>query len=87
MLHSLWAEDASSRSLLFPGGRCNHISHHKGHIWSVKQNNKAVILHCPSNGFDTTRHQCITQKTLNICITFVQRGLNVFDAGPRLYKC
>ena len=25
--------------------------------------------------------------TQNICITFVQRRPNVFDAGPTLYKC
>ena len=24
---------------------------------------------------------------LNICITFVQCRLNVFDVGPTLYKC
>ena len=23
----------------------------------------------------------------NICITFMQRRLNVFDVGPTLYKC
>ena len=28
-----------------------------------------------------------TQKTQNICITFMQRRLNVFDVGPTLYKC
>ena len=28
-----------------------------------------------------------TQQTQNICITFVQRRPNVFDAGPTLYKC
>ena len=27
------------------------------------------------------------QQTQNICITFVQRRPNVFDAGPTLYKC
>ena len=28
-----------------------------------------------------------TQRTQNICITFVQRWPNVFDVGPTLYKC
>ena len=28
-----------------------------------------------------------SQQTQNICITFVQRRPNVFDAGPTLYKC
>ena len=28
----------------------------------------------------------IPQKTKNICITFVQRRLKVFDADPTLYK-
>ena len=28
-----------------------------------------------------------TKQTLNICITFIQRRPNVFDAGPTLYKC
>ena len=28
-----------------------------------------------------------TQYTQNICITFIQRRPNVFDAGPTLYKC
>ena len=28
-----------------------------------------------------------SQKTQNICITFVQRRPNVFDGGPTLYKC
>ena len=28
-----------------------------------------------------------SQQTENICITFVQRRLNVFDVGPTLYKC
>ena len=28
-----------------------------------------------------------SQKTQNICITFVQRRPNVFDVGPALYKC
>ena len=28
-----------------------------------------------------------SQKTHNICITFIQRGLNIFDVGPTLYKC
>ena len=27
-----------------------------------------------------------SQQTLHICITFVQRRPNVFDAGPTLYK-
>ena len=27
------------------------------------------------------------QRTENICITFVQRGPNVFDVGPTFYKC
>ena len=27
------------------------------------------------------------QQTQNICITFIQRQPNVFDAGPILYKC
>ena len=27
------------------------------------------------------------QQTQNICITFIQRRLNVFDVGPTLYKC
>ena len=26
------------------------------------------------------------QQTQNICITFIQRRLNVFDVGPTLYK-
>ena len=29
----------------------------------------------------------ITQHAQNICITFIQRQLNVFDVGPTLYKC
>ena len=29
----------------------------------------------------------VTQQTQNICIAFVQRRPNVFDAGPTLYKC
>ena len=33
--------------------------------------------------FYITRHTQQTKK----CITFVQRRLNVFDAGPTLYKC
>ena len=28
-----------------------------------------------------------SQRTQNICITFVQRRPNVFDVGPTLYKC
>ena len=28
-----------------------------------------------------------SQKTQNICKTFVQRRPNVFDVGPTLYKC
>ena len=28
-----------------------------------------------------------TQQAQIICITFVQRRLNVFDVGPTLYKC
>ena len=27
-----------------------------------------------------------SQQTQNICITFIQRRPNVFDAGPTLYK-
>ena len=27
------------------------------------------------------------QQTQNLCVTFVQRQPNVFDAGPALYKC
>ena len=27
------------------------------------------------------------KQTQNICITFIQRRPNVFDAGPTLYKC
>ena len=30
--------------------------------------------------------QAYTQQTQNICITFVQRRPNVFDAGPTLFK-
>ena len=30
---------------------------------------------------------CSAQQTQNICITFIQRRPNVFDAGPTLYKC
>ena len=26
-------------------------------------------------------------ETQNICITFIQRRPNVFDDGPKLYKC
>ena len=29
----------------------------------------------------------LSQQTKNICITFIQRRLNVFDVGPTLYKC
>ena len=29
----------------------------------------------------------MTQQTQNICIPFIQRRPNVFDAGPTLYKC
>ena len=32
----------------------------------------------PASGF---------QQTQNICITFVQRRLNVFDVSPTLHKC
>ena len=28
----------------------------------------------------------VSQKTQNICITFIQRRPNVFDVGPTLYK-
>ena len=28
-----------------------------------------------------------SQKTQNVCITFIQRRPNVFDVGPTLYKC
>ena len=28
-----------------------------------------------------------SQQTQNICITIVQRGTNVEDVGPALYKC
>ena len=31
--------------------------------------------------------QAATQRTQNICITFVRRRPNVFDVGPFLYKC
>ena len=37
--------------------------------------------------FSSKQIQQSTQKTQNICITFVQRRPNVFDAGPTLYKC
>ena len=30
---------------------------------------------------------CKSQQTQNICITFVQRRLNVLNVGPTLYKC
>ena len=30
---------------------------------------------------------CISMRTQNICITFVQSRPNVFDVGPTLYKC
>ena len=30
---------------------------------------------------------CYSQQTQNICITFVQRRLNVFDVVPTLYTC
>ena len=29
----------------------------------------------------------LPQQTQNICITFAQRRPNVFDIGPKLYKC
>ena len=29
----------------------------------------------------------MSQQTQNICITYIQRRLNVFDADPTLYKC
>ena len=28
-----------------------------------------------------------SRQTQNICIIFVQRRPNVFDVGPKLYKC
>ena len=33
------------------------------------------------------RNLLLTPANTNICITFVQRRPNVFDAGPTLYKC
>ena len=39
-------------------------------------------------GFQAVRvFTVLTQQTLNICITFVQRRPNVFDVGPTLFKC
>ena len=32
-------------------------------------------------------NHCTTRQTGNICIPFIQRRPNVYDAGPTLYKC
>ena len=41
---------------------------------------------CPKFGIALS-YKSIPQQTQNICITFVQRRPNVFNAGPTLYKC
>ena len=56
---------------------------------TIDNGGAALEQHCPD-----VRHRphsqpraYAAQQTQTICITFVQRQPNVFDAGPTLYKC
>ena len=54
---------------------------------------KAVVTHFSSKrllpfGFSQQNSRTVvTQQTINICTTFLQRRPNVSDAGPTSYKC
>ena len=56
------------------------------HFWSKKR--KCCVCRGPIPCPQSKPHKAApAQQTQNICLTFVQRRPNVFDAGPTLYKC
>ena len=54
---------------------------------AVAAHNDCVSVYTCSRPLLLIIQNLSTQQTQNICVAFVQHRPNVFDVGPKLYKC